>query len=164
MAFFSGAIDSWRAAGISRHLLLLSQSLLPGVFLDPPACAVPERKRNYTGETRFPFILQNMHRYFLYLAVIFLAFLWHDAISAFFFPSGFGIGVGTLVLLVNVILLSLYTFSCHSLRHLVGGKVDCFSCVEVRQARVIPAWKSLSFLNEHHMLFAWMSLILGRAC
>ena len=126
-------------------------------FLDPAGCAVPERKRNYTGETRFPFILQNIHRYFMYVAVIFLAFLWHDAISAFFFPSGFGIGVGTLVLLVNVILLSLYFCSCHSVRHLFGGKVDCFSCVKFGGARH-AGWKNLSFLNEHHMLFAWMSL------
>jgi hypothetical protein len=126
-------------------------------FLDPAGCAVPERKRNYSGETRFPFILQNLHRYFMYIAVIFLAFLWHDAISAFFFPSGFGIGVGTLVLLVNVILLSLYFFSCHSVRHLFGGKVDCFSCVKFGGTRH-STWKNLSFLNEHHMLFAWMSL------
>jgi hypothetical protein len=126
-------------------------------FLDPPACAVPERKRNYTGETRFPFILQNIHRYFMYVAVIFLAFLWHDAIEAFIFPTGFGIGVGTLVLLVNVILLSLYFSSCHSVRHLFGGKLDCFSCVQFGGARH-TTWKKLSFLNEHHMLFAWASL------
>jgi hypothetical protein len=126
-------------------------------FLDPPACAVPERKRNYTGETRFPFILQNVHRYFMYVAIIFLAFLWHDAVEAFFFPSGFGIGVGTLVLLVNVILLSLYFSSCHSVRHLFGGKLDCFSCVQFGGARH-STWKKLSFLNEHHMLFAWASL------
>jgi len=126
-------------------------------FLDPAGCAVPERKRNYTGETRFPFILQNVHRYFMYVAVIFLAFLWHDAISAFFFPSGFGIGVGTLVLLANVILLSLYFCSCHSVRHLFGGKLDCFSCVKFGGPRH-ATWKNLSFLNEHHMLFAWMSL------
>ena len=126
-------------------------------FLDPPACAVPERKRNYTGETRFPFILQNVHRYFMYVAIIFLAFLWHDAISAFFFSNGFGIGVGTVVLLVNVILLSLYFASCHSVRHLFGGKLDCFSCVKFGGARH-STWKSLSFLNERHMLFAWASL------
>ena len=126
-------------------------------FLDPPGCAVPERKRNYSGETRFPFVLQNVHRYFMYVAIIFLAFLWHDAISAFFFPNGFGIGVGTLVLLVNVILLSLYFSSCHSVRHLFGGKLDCFSCVKFGAGRH-ATWKNLSFLNEHHMLFAWTSL------
>jgi hypothetical protein len=127
-------------------------------FLDPPACAAPERKRNYFGETRFPFILQNVHRYFMYLAIIFLAFLWHDAIAAFLFPNGFGIGVGTLVLFANVTLLSLYFCSCHSLRRLLGGKLDCFSCANFGGARH-STWKSLSFLNEHHMLFAWSSLI-----
>jgi len=127
-------------------------------FLDPPACAVPERSRNYCGETRFPFILQNVHRYFMYVALIFLVFLWHDAIVAFSFPNGFGIGLGTVVLLVNVILLSLYFCSCHSLRHLAGGKLDCFSCVNFGGGRH-STWKSLSFLNEHHMLFAWSSLI-----
>lgn len=127
-------------------------------FFDPPACAVPERNRNYCGEARFPFTLQNIHRYFMYLAIIFLVFLWHDAIMAFRFPSGFGIGVGTLVLLVNVILLSIYFFSCHSVRHLLGGNLDCFSCAKLGGGRH-STWKSLSFLNEHHMLFAWSSLI-----
>jgi hypothetical protein len=126
-------------------------------FLDPPACAVGERKRNYCGETRLPFILQNVHRYFMYLAVVFLAFLWHDVIVSFHFPDGFGIGVGTLVLLVNVVLLTLYFCSCHSLRHLLGGRLDCFSCAHFGKARH-STWRSLSFLNEHHMLFAWASL------
>jgi hypothetical protein len=126
-------------------------------FLDPAGCAVPERKRNYAGETRFPFILQNAHRYFLYLAIIFIAFLWHDAVKAFFFPDGFGVGVGTLVLLINVTLLTLYLFSCHSVRHLFGGKLDCFSCAKFGKSRY-STWRSLSFLNERHMLFAWMSL------
>jgi len=126
-------------------------------FLDPPACAAPERKRNYSGETRFPFILQNIHRYTMYLAIIFLAFLWHDAIRAFFFADGVGLGIGTLVLLVNVVLLSLYFSSCHSVRHLVGGKLDCFSCAKGGGARH-SGWRGVSFLNEHHMLFAWTSL------
>ena len=39
----------------------------------------------------------------------------------------FGIGVGTLVMWVNVILLAGYTFSCHSCRHVCGGHVDVFS-------------------------------------
>jgi hypothetical protein len=28
----------------------------------PPACAVPDARPRYTGETRFPLILQNIHR------------------------------------------------------------------------------------------------------
>jgi hypothetical protein len=128
-------------------------------FLDPPACAVGERAhRNYRGETSFPFILQNIHRYFLYGAVVFLIFLWADAVRAFWYQGHFFIGVGTLVLLVNIIFLTLYLFSCHSLRHLVGGKLDCFSCTAFNKSRH-GAWKKASWLNEHHMLFAWISLI-----
>src|SRR6202158_3976230 len=127
-------------------------------FLDPPACAVSEGKRNYKGETNFPFILQNVHRYFLYFAVLFLFFLWKDAIQAFFFDGKFGMGVGTLVLLVNIVLLTTYTLSCHSLRHLAGGQVDCFSCATFGRPRY-KAWGWLTMLNERHMLFAWASLI-----
>ncbi len=126
-------------------------------FLDPPACAVSEGRRSYRGETSFPFILQNVHRYFLYLAVLFLVFLWHDAIRAFFFDGKFGMGVGTLVLLANISLLTLYTFSCHSLRHLAGGKLDCFSCATFGRPRY-GAWRWITVLNERHMLFAWLSL------
>ena len=127
-------------------------------FLDPPACAVSEKgDRRYRGETAFPFILQNVHRYFLYLAALFLGFLWYDAIRSFFYQGRFRIGVGSLVLLANIVLLSLYLFSCHSLRHLAGGRLDCFSCVSFGQAR-FSTWKGLTALNERHMLFAWLSL------
>jgi hypothetical protein len=127
-------------------------------FLHPPACAVSEGGRGtYRGETRFPFILQNLHRWFLYLALVFLCFLWWDAFHAFFFADGFGIGVGSLILLANILLLTSYTFSCHSLRHLAGGKLDCFSCARFGPQRH-SAWGWLTRLNERHMLFAWLSL------
>lgn len=127
-------------------------------FMDPPACAVSERgQKKYCGETAFPFILQNIHRWFLYVAFIFLGFLWYDVILAFFFPDGIGVGVGTVIMFVNIVLLTMYTFSCHSLRHLVGGKLDCFSCSSFGSARH-GAWRGLSLLNERHMLLAWLSL------
>jgi hypothetical protein len=128
-------------------------------FLDPPACAVSESSsRKYRGETAFPFILQNVHRYFLYLAIIFVCFLWYDVFKAFSFEGKFGVGLGTLIMLVNVCLLTLYTFSCHSLRHIVGGKLDCFSCSTFGKPRH-SAWSFLTILNERHMLWAWASLI-----
>ena len=128
-------------------------------FLDPPACAVSESsKRNYRGETSFPFILQNVHRYFLYLAIIFLCFLWYDVFRAFNFDGKFGIGLGTLIMFVNVILLTAYTFSCHSLRHIVGGKLDCFTCSTFGPPRH-SVWSFVTFLNERHMVFAWSSLV-----
>src|SRR5205814_6177636 len=67
-------------------------------FFDPPACAVSEKPGNYRGETRFPFILQNLHRYALYIAFIFLCFLWYDAIRAFRYEGGFYVGLGTVIM------------------------------------------------------------------
>jgi hypothetical protein len=134
------------------------KALYRAFLWDPPACAVGEGRRSYSGETRFPFILQNLHRYALYLAFIFLCFLWYDAIRAFWFEGSFYVGLGSVIMLVNVVLLSSYTLSCHSLRHLIGGKLDCFSCVAGGGARH-SAWTLSSFLNERHMLFAWASLI-----
>ena len=58
---------------------------------------------------------------------MFLVILGHDAWDGFWFDGHFGIGVGSLVLLINVMLLSCYTFGCHSLRHLVGGVRDRLS-------------------------------------
>src|SRR6266576_4342668 len=100
-----------------------------GFWADPPACAVGEPRKGYLGENSFPLIMQNIHRYFLYLALLFILVLAHDVWKAMWFTdtSGgkhFGIGVGTIVLAVNVILLSGYTFGCHSLRHLLGGFLD----------------------------------------
>jgi hypothetical protein len=126
-------------------------------FLDPPACGVDEGRRGYRGEAALPLILQNAHRYFLYLAFLFLVFLGHDAVVSFSFDGHFGIGVGSLLLTANVLLLALYTFSCHSLRHLAGGKLDCFSCTAFGRVRG-KAWRWSTALNERHMLFAWMSL------
>src|SRR5258708_38992418 len=127
-------------------------------FLDPPACAVGESgKHRYRGETGFPFILQNLHRYFLYVGFIFLIFLWRDAFRGFFFSGRIGLGVGTLVLLFTVILRPVYALSCHSLRHIAGGKLDCFSGAAFGSPRH-TAWQWLSVLNGRHMLFAWISL------
>ena len=148
----------WAPLGFRATCYYYRKAYYRAFFLDPPACAVGEsRGHKYRGESAFPLILQNLHRYFLYVALIFLLILWYDAIHAFFFNGRFGIGVGSLVLTTNITLLTLYTFSCHSLRHIVGGKVDCFSCVSFGRPRH-TAWRGLSFLNERHMLFAWLSL------
>ncbi len=128
-------------------------------FLDPAACAVGEARRSYRGETAFPFILQNLHRYTVFLALLFLVFLWTDVVHAFWFDGSFGVGIGTLVLLANTSFLTIYTVSCHSLRHFIGGNIDCYSCVRFGQAR-LRAWQGVSVLNRQHMLWAWVSLLL----
>ena len=129
------------------------------IWQDPPACAVGEPRKSYRGENSFPLIAQNVHRYFLYFALLFLVFLAHDAWKAMWFADGsggerFGIGVGTLVLSINVILLGGYTFGCHSLRHLVGGRRDRLSSL----AGDALAYRCVGCFNRRHMTWAWMSL------
>jgi hypothetical protein len=127
----------------------------------PPACAVggPHGGR-YTGERRFPLILQNIHRYVFYCAAVFVFILLYDAWKAMWFtmPDGshrFGIGLGSVVLLVNALLLGGYTFGCHCARHLCGGSVDCLSQAPVRKT----CYHYVSVLNRRHMLWAWTSLV-----
>ena len=98
-----------------------------------------------------------MHRYALYPALFYIAILYYDAFFAFFRGGEFGVGVGTLVLLTNATLLAGYTFGCHSFRHLVGGKLDCYSCGHAASLRH-GAWKKASILNRNHMFWAWCSL------
>lgn len=149
----------WVILGFRTTCYYYRKAYYRAYFLDPPACAVGEfRGHAYRGETSFPFILQNAHRYFLYASILIWVFLTYDAAQAFFFEDGFGIGVGSIVLLVNLVLLSGYWFGCHSLRHLVGGNVDCFSCSRFGAARH-SAWKGVSFFNRHHMFWAWTSLV-----
>jgi hypothetical protein len=129
------------------------------LFFDPPACAVGEPwGKGYRGETFFPLVLQNFHRYFLYLALIVIAFLWYDTAKAFDFGGRFGIGLGSIILLINAVLISGYVFGCHSFRHLVGGSQDCTNCSRFGQARH-AAWKKSSWFNVFHGNWAWASLV-----
>ena len=134
-------------------------------WADPPSCAVGEPRKGYLGERSFPLIIQNSHRSFLYFALIFLVFLSHDAWKAMWFTDAsgaahFGIGVGTLLLTANVILLGGYTLGCHSFRHLVGGYLDRLSAAPVRKT----AYECASRLNRGHMRWAWCSLFMVAFC
>ena len=129
-------------------------------WADPPSCSVGEPRNEYLGERHFPLVIQNIHRYTLPFALLLLVFLSIDAWNALWFESGgggreFGLSLGTLVLTLNVVLLSGYTFGCHSLRHLVGGGIDVLSRRPVRQA----AYRCAGCFNRRHGLWAWMSLI-----
>jgi hypothetical protein len=150
----------WAPGGFRLTCYYYRGAYYKAFWADPPACAVGEPRKRYLGERSFPLIMQNVHRYFLYLALAFVIFLSHDAWKAMWFsdPSTgeerFGIGFGTLVLTVNVILLGGYTLGCHSLRHLVGGALDRLAGRPLR----LNAYRCVSCLNRRHMLWAWMSL------
>jgi hypothetical protein len=129
-------------------------------WADPPACAVGEPRTRYRGESTFPLIVQNIHRYFLYIALGFLVVLAYDVYTALWFTdpatgqTSFGIGLGTLILAANVTLLTGYTLGCHSMRHVVGGYLDRLSRAPVRRR----AYECSSCLNRAHLRWAWASL------
>lgn len=125
-------------------------------FLTPPACAVHGVQRRYRGETAV-LVFQNLHRYALYAGLVLLVALWWEAAAAFFRGGRLGLGVGTVVMVLNAALLSSWTLGCHSWRHLVGGHRDCFSCPHA--SLTYPLWRGSTWLNERHMLFAWCSLL-----
>jgi hypothetical protein len=127
------------------------------VAMTPPACGVRGLGRPYRGEAAL-LLFQNLHRYTLYGAIFLLACLWWEGIAAFFRDGRFGIGVGTVVMLINAALLTGYTFGCHSWRHLIGGRLDCFTCDGATSPR-FGLWNGSSWLNERHMAFAWFSLV-----
>jgi len=122
----------------------------------PPACGVADGHTSYSGETRFPLILQNIHRYFFFIGLLFCVILSIDAVMAFRLPGdgGYGMSIGTVVLCANAVLLWLYTLSCHACRHMCGGNVKQFSKHRVRY----NVWKTLTPLNAKHMQLAWVSL------
>lgn len=123
-------------------------------WMSPPACAVPDGHKTYSGETRFPLIFQNAHRYaFFAAAIISLINTW-DAVVAMHSPGGFGLGLGNIVLWINVIMLWAYTLSCHSCRHIAGGRLKHFSKHPVRYR----FWTIVSKLNTRHMGLAWITL------
>ncbi len=147
----------WAPLGFRATCYYYRKAYYRAYFFSPPGCAVkPVGKRgSYAGESSFPFILQNIHRFFLYASIVILLFLWIDSYEAFFFHDGMGVGVGTIVLTANAFLLTMYSFSCHSFRHLMGGNLDVFSKCPTR----FRLWGAISVQNEVHMKWAWTSLV-----
>jgi len=144
----------WMPAGFRVTCYYYRGAYYKAFWADPPACAVGEPRATYWGERSFPLVLQNIHRYFLYLALAFIVILALDAYRGFWFDGHFGIHVGSLVLTANVVLLACYTLGCHSFRHLVGGGKDVVSDKPITKA----CYDCVSGLNRRHMLFAWLSL------
>lgn len=147
----------WAPLGFRATCYYYRKAYYRSFFFSPPACAVNPIAKvgSYKGESALPWIFQNVHRFFFYAATIVLFFLWVDAYESFFFKDGFGVGVGTIVLTVNAFLLTMYSLSCHSFRHLIGGKLDVFSACPTRY----KLWGAASSFNAKHMMWAWISLV-----
>jgi hypothetical protein len=160
LLFTPALLILWMPGGFRVTCYYYRGAYYKAFWADPPACSVGEPRKNYWGERWLPLVLQNVHRYFLYLALAFLLFLLLDVWHALWFKDQadvyhFGVRVGTLVLALNVVLLGGYTLGCHSFRHLVGGFLDQLAGKPV-QKRV---YDCVSCLNRQHMYWAWCSLI-----
>jgi hypothetical protein len=161
LPFSAALLILWAPGGFRFTCYYYRGAYYKAFWADPPACTVGEPRKRYLGEQTFPLILQNIHRYFLYLALLFIGILTYDVWQAMWFEdpatgaTTFGIGAGTLVLAANVVLLGGYTFGCHSFRHLVGGARDEISTSPICAA----SYACASGLNRRHMVFAWLSLI-----
>lgn len=132
------------------------------MFKHPNACPVYERmetkSREYTGETSIIFRLENYHRYFMYVALAILPFFYYDLYLSLTIGGGFLLRLGSLLMIIDVAALTLYVFSCHSVRNLIGGRSDCFSCMKMANQRK-GIYDIQSALNRHHQTFAWLSLV-----
>jgi hypothetical protein len=160
LPFSAALLILWAPGGFRFTCYYYRGAYYKAFWADPPSCAVGEPRKRYLGENSFPLVLQNIHRYFLYLALIFIVFLSYDVWLATRFTdpttggTRFGVGVGTIVLAINVILLGGYTLGCHSLRHLIGGRLDQLSSRPVR----MKLYTGASSLNCRHLRWAWASL------
>jgi hypothetical protein len=148
----------WIPAGFRATCYYYRKAYYRAYFFSPPACAVSDAGAGskYGGENSFPLKMQNMHRYFFYLATIVLGFLWWDVVEAVYYDGGLHFSLVSLIMLINVVCLSGYSFGCHAYRHLVGGRLDCFSCPQAKLNYTL--WQRVTRLNEHHQLWAWVSL------
>ena len=144
-------------AGLRATCYYYRKAYYRSFFLSPAACAVPEPRKRYNGEARFPLIVQNVHRYFFYITLLFNGILTYDAVIAFRDHQGdWGhMGLGTLVLVINAVLLWMYNMSCHSCRHAIGGRLRHFSKHPIRYWM----WSQATRLNVRHGQIAWASLV-----
>ena len=133
--FSAAMLILWAPGGFRLTCYYYRGAYYKAFWADPPSCAVGEPRKTYWGERMFPLILQNVHRYFLYLALVFIVLLAHDAWKAMWFAERVlsGSVSGRWCMIVNPILLGGYTLGCHSLRHLVGGRLDAMSKKPVRK-------------------------------
>src|SRR6185312_9566449 len=94
----------WAPGGFRLTCYYYRGAYYKAFWADPPSCTVGELRKSYRGERSFPLILQNIHRYMLFISMFVLAILAFDAWNALWFTDPatggvrFGIGVGTLVL------------------------------------------------------------------
>lgn len=132
------------------------------VFSHPNACAASIRldakAREYTGENSTIFKIENLHRYFMYGALVILPFFYYDLYVSLTYTGALLLRLGSVIMAIDIAALTLYLFSCHSVRSLIGGRSDCFNCMRMGRQRNW-LYNVQSKLNQNHEAYAWISLV-----
>ena len=152
----------WIPAGFRLTCYYGRKAYYRAAFADPAACSVEEPyRKDYKGETKLPWVLNNLHRYFMYFALALVALHWYEMVHALFYDGGIYLGVGTAILLVDTLALSFYVFGCHSLRHLIGGGKRCMTSAPKKNGKTMAnevrrkffqyrMWKTVTAFNLFH--------------
>lgn len=148
----------WAPLGFRASCYAERKIYYRGFFATPPACqvnGVDVRRGKYTGERSFPFILNNFHRYFAYATFVLMVLQTLDVLVAL----TYGIGIGTILMIITAVFLSLYVYGCHALRHAAGGGRNCYTCSPIAKTQY-KIWSIGSKLNQHHERWFWCSLVM----
>ena len=154
-----GLLILWIPLGFRATCYYYRKAYYRFYFADPPGCAVGEPPSTVATpwSLAFPFILQNLHRFFLYLAFIPLFFLWVDAVASLVPDERTAAGPRRR----------------HPLRQRhpadrLLAVVPLASARRRRAPRLLllhaanrvqhTLWRRLTSLNVHHMAWAWVSL------
>ncbi len=152
----------WMPGGFRLTCYYYRKAYYRAFMLDPPGCAVGEPRNEYAGETRL-LVFQNIHRYFLYIALVFIVILGYDAIHAFIWPtadggSTFGISVGSLVLTAGDRAARAVHDSAATRCGTWWAGTSIASRAYAAGRRATSCGRASRVLNENHMFWAWTSL------
>ena len=138
-AVLAGAAHPAVPRPLPLHLLLLPRRLLQGVLgRSRPRARSASRVRRTGVSSRFRWCSRTSTATSCGSRSLFLFLLSYDVWLALWFTdeatgaTGFGIGLGTILLAVNVVLLSCYTLGCHVMRHMRAARMT--RCRSTRSA------------------------------
>jgi len=157
----SAILILWIPFGFRGTCYYMRRVYYRSFFMSPVACWVDEpeinKKLGYQGEKRL-FVINNIHRYMLFLAIAILLVKWYDVVHSMHIMSGFILDVGTIVLAIESALLTMYVTSCHAFRHVIGGRLDRWTTGTSGLMGKMHDFVSKKWINKSHGFWFWTSL------
>src|SRR3982751_3406854 len=88
--FTAALLILWAPGGFRFTCYYYRGAYYKAFWADPPSCAVGEPRKSYLGEHSFPLILQNAHRFVLFITLAVLVILAYDVWKAMWFTGADG--------------------------------------------------------------------------